>query len=160
MTSPVKRRLVEVPLQGTFEVPKHVSRVDSGGDNERQPGWHGWQVRWPKFSKFFSDAKHGGCATALVAASEYVQLNYPGRRTQIKADAGIRLKTMQRNKGGRMYSYLVIEIQRPKWGRAPKRLYLGVEGQVTPQKIAQRMEEAKSIRERFITEHKESTGTI
>lgn len=160
MISQGKRRLVDVPTQGIFEVPTHVSRVDSGGDNERQPGWHGWQVRWPKFSKFFSDAKHGGCATALQAASEYVELNYPGRRTQIKADAGIRLKTMQRTKAGRHYSYLVIEIQRPKWGRAPKRLYLGVEGQVTAQKIAQRMGEAKAIRERFIAEHKETTGTI
>ena len=43
---------------------------------------------------------------------------------------------------------------------SPKRLYLGVEGQVTAQKIAQRMEEAKAIRARFIAEHKHSTGTI
>lgn len=160
MSSSGNFRRVEVPRHGIFEVPTHVSRVDSGGDNEQKPGWHGWQVRWPKFSKFFSDSKHGGCAAALASASLYVAENYPGRRTRIKEDAGISIKTKHRSRGGRSYTSLVIEIQRPKRGMSPKRLYLGVEGQVTAQKIAQRMEEAKAIRARFIAEHKHSTGTI
>ena len=159
MSKPLKVRPIEVPKHGTFMVPTHVSRVDSGGDNEHQPGWHGWQVRWPKFSKFFSDSRHGGCAEALDAAAQYARENYPGKRTQIKEDAGIRLRTMHRNKAGKQYTFLVIEIQRPQWGKAPKRLYLGVDGQVPLEKIEKRMMEAKAIRERFIREHKQRTGT-
>lgn len=152
-------RTVEVPGHGTFEVPEHVSRVDSfkRGRGGQAAGWHGWQVRWPGFNKFFSDAQQGGCEAALLGAIRYVERHYPGKRSQCDPAAGVRL--VERRKASRQVAEFYIEVSHPMKGKAARRLYVGTATTVTPGRIRQKMAEGKRLRRELVREHKAVTGT-
>ncbi len=155
----VATRTVDVPGHGTFEVPEHVSRVDSfklrrGG--QAASGWHGWQVRWPGFNKFFSDSQHGGCEAALLASSCYAEQHYPGKRSQCDPAAGVRL--VERKKASRQVVEIYIEVSHPMRGKAARRLYVGTTATVTPGRIRKKKAEGKRLRRELVREHKLITG--
>lgn len=152
------RRWVDVPQHGTFQVRRHVSRVDSfkvDAAGQRVPGWHGWQVRWPGFRRFFTDAQCGGCAQALAAAETFVEKNYPGKRSQCKGEVGVRLVRLE--KRNRRLAEFYVEVSHPMAGKSPRRLYVGTEATVTPERVQDKMVQARRLRRDLVRRHKEHT---
>lgn len=150
-------RMVEVPGEGEFEVPTHVSRVDSRKAGGRR-GWHGWQVRWPGHRKFFTDTQHGSVAASLAAAAEYVDRNYPGKNSQCDRKAGVRV--IQRQKATRNFPEIYVEVSHPQRGKAARRLYVGTVRTASPEKVREKLIEGRKLRLKLIAEHKAETGTL
>jgi len=153
-------RIVDVPRHGVFEVPRYVSRVDSFKrvrGSRAVTGWHGWQVRWSGFNKFFSDAQHGGCEAALRASSRYVEQYFPGKRSQCDLAAGVRL--VERKKSSQQVTEFFVEVSHPLRGKSARRLYVGTVNTVTPSRIRQKMAEGKRLRHELVKEHKAITKT-
>lgn len=140
-------RIVKLPALEEIEVPRHVSRVDSGRDGPS--GWHGWQVRWPGHRQWFPDTRHGGPVKALEAAEAYTHARYPGKRSQVQPGAGVRL--MRRPKRGRDEIY--VEVSAPNRFVSPKRLYVGTEQTVTAERICAALAKADRVRQRLVREH-------
>ena len=151
-------RIVYVPEHGIFEVPRHVSRVDSfkNGKLGNARGWHGWQVRWPGFRRFFPDVRHGGCDGALTAAVLCVEREYPGPQSQCNPERGVRL-VKQKPSSRKVTSYYVV-VSHPVRGKAGRKLYVGTENTVNTDRIEQKMVEGHRIRQELIREHKIVTG--
>lgn len=152
--STTKRRVL-VPGHGIYRVPEHVSRVDSGRGGK---GWHGWQVRWPGHSKWFSDARHGSCRAAFREAVAYAAQAFPGKRSQIKTDKGVHVVSIA--KRGRNALQIYVVASHPQYGRSARRIYVGTSNTVTDARIRRAMAEAVRIRKSMITEHRLATGTV
>lgn len=150
-------RLVDVPNEGEFEVPTHVSRVDSG--DPRPGGWHGWQVRWPGHRRFFTDAAHGGCAAALAAACRHRDVAYPGKRSQVNPAAGVHLRFQTKKARNSVEVY--AEASSPVRGAPAKRVYAGILGSTaTEDRIQDALRKARGMRMQMIAEHRERRSRI
>lgn len=152
-------RLVEVPGHGTFEVPTHVSRVDSfkqRPDGQPGRGWHGWQVRWSGFHRFFSDSGCGGVAGALAAAARYAEQHYPGKRSQCDPAAGVRLVVTK--KPDRNVEFFYAEAAHPARGASPRRIYIGTANTITSERVERQMRRARALRDELVREHQATTG--
>lgn len=153
-------RIVQVPDHGEFKVPRHVSRVDSG--NASPGGWHGWQVRWPDHRRFFTDAAHGGPVHALAVAKKHVRDEYPGKRSQCKPDAGVRVVHVER--ADRSARKVYVEVTMPDHGAAAKRLYVGLEpldggrGTFSAKSLDAKVAEGFALRATIIARHQHATG--
>ncbi|MGH8466996.1 MAG: hypothetical protein ACRER5_22880 [Pseudomonas sp.] len=67
--SPECCRSVNVAFLGELMVPKHITRIE----NSRSAGW---QVRFTRPSRFFSDAVSGGPEASLDAAKNHLRAIY------------------------------------------------------------------------------------
>lgn len=154
-----KTRTVLVPRYGEMDAPLHVSRVDSPKEEvESNHGWHGWQVRWPGHSRYFSDAqyKHNP-ASSLRAASRYAKQNYPGKKCQCKKIPGIRVIERQRTRGA---AEVYVEVAHPDGSKAAKRLYVGTIRTVTARRLREKKREGRLLRAQLVAEHKALKGLL
>lgn len=119
-------RTVESVVIGTVEgVPRHVVRLD--GQNLA-----GWQVRFERPWRYFSDSDHGGAAASLKAAKRFLRRTW--RPTPIRTSRGYDRRTGQRTQGIRMVRHdgrrghgeWYIEASHPRHGAA-KRFYVGTD---------------------------------
>jgi len=83
------KRLVFVPGWGNpYHVPWHIVRVDSARERDiGKVGTHGWQVRYAKPSRFFSDSVGGKLRTpaeSLQDAAQYLASIYKGPRNRCR----------------------------------------------------------------------------
>ena len=144
-------RSVNVPGHGIYQVPRHVSRVDTQPQSRK--GWHGWVVRWSGQSKFFSDVGHGGCEGALEAAKRHVQEHKPPEASRCKPDLGIRV--VRKPSSRRQLFETYVEVGHPAGTKvqAHRRFYVGVDNTVTPERLEAAMKKARALRARWIAEH-------
>lgn len=151
-------RTVHVPGFGEIEVPANVSRVDSGPPGGK--GWHGWQVRWPGHSKWFSDRRHGGIEPALEAAITYRENRYPGRtpRSTLRDDKGVNLIEQLHSNGRTVQLYALVS--HPQHGKASPRIYIGTRATATPERIERALAEAHELRRRLVEEHRRARGLL
>lgn len=149
-------RTVNVPGHGEFDVPRYISRVDSG---EVSPGgWHGWQVRWPGHNAYFSDVTIGGVERGLFAAIGHVVRRFPGKRSQVDPKTGVRVVTVSRK--SRVNREVYVLVSHPKQGKASPKLYVGIEGaKGNGQKLKVKIAEGWALRRQLIAEHHKASGT-
>lgn len=162
--------MAQVPGWATpLPVPRFIVRVDV--DEPGKAGTHGWQVRYNKPSRFFSDWVTKVRFTpkeSLLAASEYLATIYAGPRNRCRSnplasktnpiqDAGLRLVEKSTRK---WFSELYIEVTSPARGKSRKRVYVGTRnslglGTFTEEKLAAALERARQIRREMVLAHNE-----
>lgn len=146
-----------MPGEGEFDVPRYVSRVDSGEDSPG--GWHGWQVRWPGHNAYFSDVAYGGVNIGLIAAIGYVVRHFPGKKSQIDPRTGVRVVTLSRKT--RVNREVYVLVSHPQQGKASPKLYVGIEGaKGNKQKLKEKLAEGWALRRQLIVEHQRAKGTV
>jgi len=132
-------------------VARNVSRVDCKKAK-------GWQVRWPGHSKFFSDNLSGGDVQALKLANTYREANFPGVKSRVKPDAGIKIKSVE--KKGRNGRFVYVVASHPCKGEASKRFYVGTENGLDSKRLEARLQEARNWRARVIANHNSTRGLV
>lgn len=160
-------RMVTVkPWAVAFKVPTHIVRIDI--DKHGEAGTHGWQVRYRKKTKLFSDSNRKTrkqLIESLQDAVEYLDSIYKGRSVQLKTkpaarknneimDVGIRL--VKRVKKSKNITEISIEVGAIKRADSPKRFYVGTENTITPEKLQSKLVEARAHREQIVAKHKAS----
>jgi hypothetical protein len=153
----------------TFKVPRYVIRVDV--DDPGKAGTHGWQVRYDKPSKFFSDpTKRRGIRSpkdSLGEATDYLVSIYRGPRSKIRdtptkrkaspiAEAGIRLVIKQHK--GKASKETYVEAVPPTRGASSKRFYVGTENTTTPERLVAAIKKARVARQLMVSEHLHQAG--
>lgn len=102
-----------------FDVPKHIVRIDILGAKTT----HGWQVRYGKPWKFFSDHTANGTGAELALSKAVNELNH--RIATLPAPTGIRQKISTR-KSSTLPSGISGPFQRLRKGRSTASHYLQV----------------------------------
>jgi hypothetical protein len=131
-------------------VPRHIVRLDG------KKRLHGWQVRFDKPHKFFSDYRHGSADKALDAAKAYLRRTWHAepiqttrgydRRKQAKT-TGVRI--VRQFRGGKTVWY--AETHHPRLKKV-RRFYIGVDGTKTRKRIEQARARALKQRETWLKE--------
>lgn len=149
---------------GTLRVPRHIVRIDidDGG-----AGTHGWQVRFRKPSRFFSDSyldsrgrrRLGSPKASLARATEYLRTIYrpkprkPRPEHRDKAHptgmAGVRVAWNRRP--GRKFAECIVRADRVD-GKPLATFYVGTENTVTKYRLAQAIKNARARRMLYLLE--------
>jgi hypothetical protein len=157
-------RDTNVPGHGLMRVPRYVVRIDQEGRRPGATGTHGWQVRYTKPWRLFSDSMYAARKDrlgprpspvgSLKAAVAYLGRLWDGDRPQrLRPESPA--KRIQTGLAG---VYVVWE--EPKMGRVArcfvradryngatlKRLYVGTKSTATPARLEQCIERAKRLR--------------
>lgn len=137
-----------------YEVPTHVSRVDSWKKTKTGhlvSGWHGWQVRWSGVNEFFSDAQYDTVKQAFLHACNYAKKHYPGHRHHCKHNHGVRLvRSMRKGRNVPEYSW---EVSHPLHGMSPKRFYVGTDNTFTLARSREAFKRAWAYRRKIVKQH-------
>lgn len=162
------REVIVKPWTNKLMVPRHIVRIDS--EDLESTGTHGWQVRYQKPSKFFSDTI-GDIRRlpeeSLREAITYLAGIYRGPKSQIKVDPAARkvneiqevgIRLVRRAKKSRSVAEIYVEASNPEHGKASKRFYVGTENTVTPEKVEAKLIEARTYRKMQIKAHNAKRG--
>jgi hypothetical protein len=144
-------------------VPRHIVRIDI--DKPGLAGTHGWQVRFGRPWRFFSDAKRSRRRSphrSLEDAINHLAIIYTipaprvratptARRANIVKEAGIRL--VERKKQGRNVVELYVKAMSPKRGTLPRRFYVGTAATVSEERMNAAIVKARQARADMVREH-------
>lgn len=118
-------RSVLLPGGARCRVPRHVQRIDARST-------HGWQLRYGKPTRFFSDSLHGGPRHALAAAVKLLRQRLreapaptglqrgPGAAKRNLLPAGISGPILRR-RADRRVAEAHFSVVLPRWGLKPLR---------------------------------------
>jgi hypothetical protein len=156
----LKRRITAVPGYGLFRVCSFIVRVDSYPVSKGET--HGWQVRYQRPHKFFSDSKYDGdpCQSAQAAATLLAK-QYAGphlHRASVewasKKDKtgypGIRV--VHKKQKNKKFSETYIEIVPPQAGLVQKRIYVGTDNSVSEARMQAAIAQAVATRSAWVAE--------
>lgn len=157
------REITVKPWTNKLMVPRHIVRVDCG--DVETTGTHGWQVRYQKPSKFFSDVSGGirrHPKESLAEATSYLAGIYRGTTSQIKKypakrktneiqEVGLRL--IKRLNKRRKITEIYIEVSNLVKGKSSKRFYVGTENTATQDRISAKLIIARAYREALVKAH-------
>lgn len=149
------RRICSVPGHGEYEVCQHIIRIDINRGGKRST--RGWQVRYRGHTKMFSDFAHPP-EQSLQQAIAHLAERYEGPTVmQQKADhvdkhvklgkPGLRIVLAP--KAGRRGMQVYVEVSHPLRGHSPRRLYAGMEGKVSEEKLDALIEQGVQLRRRW-----------
>lgn len=157
------RSVTVKPWAKVFLVPRHIVRIDI--DEPGKVGTHGWQVRYRKQTKLFSDAKgyiRKNLSESLLDATNHLASIYKGRKSQTKTESPVRkeneikevgIRLIRRKHSSKNFEETYIEVSAIEKGKAPKRFYVGTSNTVTPERISEKLIEAKAHRKQIVAEH-------
>jgi hypothetical protein len=144
-----------------FDVPRHVVRIDIIGVKTT----HGWQVRYGKPWKFFSDRSANGTGAQQALANATDELNHriatlpaPTRiKEQIASNKSSTLPSgisgpFQRLRKGRKTAIHYFQVTLPIHGGKAKNvhIYIGSEKTVTDERIQLAMLKSIALRKEYI----------
>ena len=157
----MKTRNVTIFNGAVFEVPKNICRIDIVGPKRT----HGWQVRYGKPWKMFSDRSlnGSGAVEALKLATEELR----HRIETLPAPSGIRRVTsynktsdlppgisgpFKRKQHGRNCSYFYLQLSLPVFGEGAvvKQIYLGNDNTYTEERLREGIKEGVELRRKYI----------
>ena len=144
-----------------FDVPKHIVRIDILGSKTT----HGWQVRYGKPWKMFSDhtSNGSGAAEALTKAREELL----HRIKTLPAPSGVRKVTtkrktsdlppgisgpFKRRRKGKTSADIYLQVSLPVLGQGSlvKQVYIGNESTYSEERLKNSVEKAQALRRQFI----------
>lgn len=154
-------RKIEIFNGMEFDVPSHIVRIDIMGVKTT----HGWQVRYGKPWKFFSDHTANGTGAELALSNAIAELKR--RIATLTAPTGIRRQTAQRkssdlpagisgpiqrlHKGRNIPSYY-FQVTLPIHGEKSKNalVYVASENTLTEERIQLALLKSMALREKHI----------
>lgn len=148
-----------------FNVPRHIVRIDK----ERPGSTHGWQVRYLKPFKLFSDTCKSDTPSprkALQAAKAYLAEIYQGPAARVKTterqdkqslhgEVGIYLQERHRTNRRASFREVRLFICRP--GQSTTSIYVGTE-RTAPLKMKEAMARARKIRHDAVQDYLSKTN--
>lgn len=154
----LKRRIVEVPEWGSYEVCEYVARVDI---DRGRVGTHGWQIRYQGQSQYFSDSlrdQPGTPRSSLDKALAGLAAIYQGPQptvvsrgnTKSGMPAGLRL--LQKRAPGKEVDEFHVEAIHPVRAKESRRFYCGTENTITEERFDKACEEALACRAAWLAE--------
>ncbi|PPD46859.1 MAG: hypothetical protein CTY16_08765 [Methylobacter sp.] len=150
-----------------FDVPRHVVRIDIMGPKTT----HGWQVRYGKPWKFFSDHSVNGTGAKQALANAIDELN---RRiatlsapTRLRQQATNRKSSdlpsgisgpIQRLRKGRNTPSYYLQVTLPVFGGKSKntQVYIGSENTLTEERIQMAVLKSIALRKQYIAKFQHS----
>ena len=148
----------------TFEVPKHIVRLDAKGT-------HGWQLRYGKW-QLFSDASADGSGAQAALAAASAEL--ARRISKLPAPTGLRTEVLQnktsdlpvgisgpitRRRGDDSFEQYYLQVTYPVPGGKPvnRSVYIATENTLTHEKYANAIAKAVALRESGVRKFKLAT---
>ena len=148
----------------SFQVPKHIVRLDSNNT-------HGWQLRYGKWTLFSDHSNDGtGAAAALVAATTELAR----RIARLPAPSGVRKEVQQgkangmplgvsgpivRRREGLVSAQFYLQVSYPVFSAKPanRSVYIATENTLTPEKYHAALNKAMALRETGVRKFKLAT---
>ncbi|MDD2723294.1 MAG: hypothetical protein PHH59_04620 [Methylovulum sp.] len=150
-----------------FDAPRHIVRIDIIGVKTT----HGWQVRYGKPWKFFSDHSANGTGAQQALVNAIDELNK--RIATLPAPTGIRQKIstnkssslpsgisgpFQRLRKGRNTPSHYLQVTLPIHGGKSKntQVYIGSENTLTEERIQLAVLKSVALRQKYIAKYQDS----
>jgi len=150
-----------------FDVPRHIVRIDIVGAKTTR----GWQVRYGKPWKFFSDHSANGTGAQQALLNSVEELNKriatlpapTGIRHKISANKSSSLPTgisgpFQRLRKGRNTPSHYLQVTLPIHGGKSKntQVYIGSENTLTEERIQLAISKSVALRQEYIAKYQDS----
>jgi hypothetical protein len=150
-------RQVKIKNHGTFAVPPHIQRIEKFEPGHI--GTRGWQVRYRKPWKLFSDYAHGrnGPDESLKDAIDYLRRIYKGptpvvfkqRMRTARSSLPVGLSEVIIKRKDRKVREIRIQVSIPNGVNArhtTKRIYVGTENTITRKRYREAVRRAVALR--------------
>ncbi|GAB6141569.1 hypothetical protein JCM14076_22980 [Methylosoma difficile] len=167
----MERRRVKIFNGMEFDVPRHIVRIDIIGPKTT----HGWQVRYGKPWKFFSDRSSNGTGAQQALNNAITELNHridtlpapTGIRQQISTNKSSNLPSgisgpFQRLRKGRNTPSHYLQVTLPIHGGKSKntQVYIGSDNTLTEERIQQAVLKSVELRKEYIAKFQESATEL
>lgn len=162
----MERRIVEIFTGKVFKVPSHIVRLD-------HEATHGWQVRYGKPWKMFSDHTNDGSGARRSLAEAIDEL--AKRVKRLPAPTGLRTavsvnKTSGlpvgisgpklRQREGKGTAYCEFQVTFPVVGSKSKNthVYIGTQNTVTKEKVEAALAKAIALRNKHVKKYQQASN--
>jgi hypothetical protein len=150
----MKYRKVEIFTGKTFRVPEHIQRID-------HESTHGWQLRYGKRTKMFSDftpdGKGAKAALALAEAELLKRIDALPAPSRLRRDVSANKTTdlpvgvsgpIARQRAGRNFAEYSFGVTIPRFGAKPtnRSVYIGTESTYSEERVAIALAKAIELR--------------
>jgi hypothetical protein len=150
----MKYRKVEIFTGKTFRVPEHIQRID-------HESTHGWQLRYGKrtkmFSDFTADGKGARAALALAEAELLKRIDALPAPSRLRRDVSANKSSdlpvgvsgpIARQRSGRNFAEYSFGVTIPRFGGKPtnRSVYIGTESTYSEERVATALAKAIELR--------------
>lgn len=150
----MKYRKVEIFTGKSFRVPEHIQRID-------HESTHGWQLRYGKrtkmFSDFSADGKGARAALALAEAELLRRIDALPAPSRLRRDVSANKSTdlpvgvsgpIARQRAGRNFAEYSFGVTIPRFGAKPtnRSVYIGTESTYSEERVALALAKAIELR--------------
>ncbi|MCI4431698.1 MAG: hypothetical protein JHC40_21320 [Burkholderiales bacterium] len=154
----MKYRKVEIFNGKTFRVPEHIQRID-------HESTHGWQLRYGKRSKMFSDftpdGKGAKAALALAEAELLIRIDKLPAPSRLRRDVAVNKGSdlpvgvsgpIARQREGRNFAEYSFGVTIPRFGTKPtnRNVYIGTESTYSEERVEIALAKAIELRNKAI----------